>query len=411
MKFLPTLFCAFLLTMSCDEEQQVPIVNEQFEYCQIKSHGDFLLAIVGPTEMYVDVTGIDDAALFAAKNINDFGGVHGRTIGIVTCDTKAEISLAKNIMLELSERDDVVGIIGPSWSSIVLETYDIAVNAQKIMISTSATSPALSHIDDNGYFFRVIRSDAQPITVSAKVAKEYGYEKAFVLAPNDAYGHDAAQYFVDNFNGSTIVHEYDSSDGSFADTAINKILESDADFIFFLNHAQKDDEILFKTARSYGVKIPWMHLSYNEAINSVGDFARWFFGISTLQTNQKALDKYRRISSGVLNDIEHESEQTLAFDAVYMIAAAMQMSDNPVDGEQVKNILVHNMSTGYRVYPGEFQYMYTSPPQIDYVGASGEINFDENGDINSMYQFWRWNGKVEYINDCWSMYGRIRCDI
>ena len=56
------------------------------------------------------------------------------------------------------------------------------------MVSPSATSPALTTIEDNGYFFRTAPSDARQGEVLADIVKEKGIDEVAVTYTNNDYG-------------------------------------------------------------------------------------------------------------------------------------------------------------------------------------------------------------------------------
>ena len=67
------------------------------------------------------------------------------------------------------------------------------------MISPSATSPALSTIADNGYFFRTAPSDARQGQVLAEITMERGINEVAVTYTNNDYGKGLANSIKTNF--------------------------------------------------------------------------------------------------------------------------------------------------------------------------------------------------------------------
>ena len=59
-----------------------------------------------------------------------------------------------------------------------------------VMISPSATSPALSTIEDKGFFFRTSPSDARQGQVLADVLESRGISNVAVTYTNNDYGKD-----------------------------------------------------------------------------------------------------------------------------------------------------------------------------------------------------------------------------
>ena len=64
----------------------------------------------------------------------------------------------------------VTAIVGAACSGATTAAVAVASAAGIPMVSYASTSPALTTIDDNGYFFRVVPSDAQQAVALVQVA-------------------------------------------------------------------------------------------------------------------------------------------------------------------------------------------------------------------------------------------------
>lgn len=88
---------------------------------------------------------------------------------------------------------------------------NVAVPNGVAMISPSATSPALSTIADNGYFFRTAPSDARQGQVLAEITIERGINEVAVTYTNNDYGKGLSDSFINAYQGlggkvSAVVH-------------------------------------------------------------------------------------------------------------------------------------------------------------------------------------------------------------
>ena len=83
------------------------------------------------------------------------------------------------------------------------------------MVSPSATSPALSTIEDDGFFFRTVASDARQGEILADVVKEKGFDNVAVTFTNNDYGKGFADAFAKAFEaaGGTIAISAAHEDG------------------------------------------------------------------------------------------------------------------------------------------------------------------------------------------------------
>ena len=92
--------------------------------------------------------------------------------------------------------DKVNGIVGGMCSGETIATLEkVGVPNGVVMISPSATSPALTTIDDKGFFFRTSPSDARQGEVMADIILERGIKSVAVTYTNNDYGKGLAESF------------------------------------------------------------------------------------------------------------------------------------------------------------------------------------------------------------------------
>jgi len=93
------------------------------------------------------------------SSLNGIPGVGNqgqRHVGMLVCDHGAD---PKKVARHLTEDVKVPAIIGPSFSGVTLQVLDVTVPAKTLLISASATSPALTDVADDGLFWRTCPSD------------------------------------------------------------------------------------------------------------------------------------------------------------------------------------------------------------------------------------------------------------
>ena len=79
---------------------------------------------------------------------------------------------------------------------------NVAIPNGVVMVSPSATSPALSTIEDDGYFFRTAPSDARQGEIMAAIVNEKGIDTVAVTYTNNDYGKGLADAFAAAFESS-----------------------------------------------------------------------------------------------------------------------------------------------------------------------------------------------------------------
>ena len=148
-----------------------------------------LLGYTGPIESLMPH--MADAAELAIAEASDSGNfLGGATIEAVRADSTCIEAAAPTAAAEqLVNTDGVATIMGADCSGATTTVANqVAVPNGVVMKSRSATSPALSTVDDNGLFSRTAPSDARQGEVLADVVMGRGISTIAVSYTNNDYG-------------------------------------------------------------------------------------------------------------------------------------------------------------------------------------------------------------------------------
>lgn len=126
-------------------------------------------------------------ARLALKDVNAAGGILGKPVESIFSDDGTDVTKSVTEGKKLIA-DGVNAIIGPATSGGALAFMPFAVAAGVIEFTPSATSAALSAVDDNGLFFRTSPSDLLQAQALADVIMRGGAQKVFIVARDDPYG-------------------------------------------------------------------------------------------------------------------------------------------------------------------------------------------------------------------------------
>ena len=159
-----------------------------------------LLGFTGPIESLVGPMG--DGADLAIKEVSDSGALLGglqvvSVRGDTTCiDSAAAVAAAERLVTA----EQVDAIVGGDCSGVTIAMLQqVAKPNGIVMISPSATSPALSTIEDDGLFFRTAPSDARQGEVVADILQEMDIHEAAMTYTNNDYGKGLADSIQANF--------------------------------------------------------------------------------------------------------------------------------------------------------------------------------------------------------------------
>ena len=161
-----------------------------------------ILGFTGPIESLTPDMG--NSAELAFKEASDSGQLlGGQKISVVRADSTCIDAAAATAAAErLITSDKVAGIMGADCSGVTTAiANNVAVPNGVTMISPSATSPALSTIADNGYFFRTAPSDARQGQVLAEITMGRGFNDVAVTFINNDYGKGLSDSFINAYKG------------------------------------------------------------------------------------------------------------------------------------------------------------------------------------------------------------------
>jgi len=183
-----------------------------------------LQGFTGPLEAMIGA--MSGGANLAVTEANDSGKYLQGTIVVhqgdsVCIDAAVAIAEAERLIND----ENVMAIMGPNCSGNTGAVItNVLVPNGVVAISPSATSPALSTLEDGGWFFRTSPSDARQGQVLADIAISRGQTDMAVTYTNNDYGKGLADAFASAYEavGGTITvmsgHEDDKADYS-ADVA------------------------------------------------------------------------------------------------------------------------------------------------------------------------------------------------
>ncbi|HZO14895.1 MAG TPA: ABC transporter substrate-binding protein [Polyangiaceae bacterium] len=366
-------------------------------------------------------TAMQNSVRLAYSEFADFalglpGGEGGtpRPLAVIGCDEYADAERAARHLI------DTVGvpvIIGPSESGAVLDVaLLVSIPAGVLIMSPSATSPAITGLDDDNLVWRTAPSDAiqaVPLTLlverfEADVRLDLGLDPAeairlAVVSKADAYGTGISEAVLEilEFNGKDPlengsdffqrIYAGPAEDPSFDAVAIAAELTSFAPHVVVLLGTEESVSILAALENAWPGALPppryvltgWGKTPQTlELIGSANDELRSrILGAAPGRKNEN-FDKFVLRYKGAFGDVPSTFGASNAYDAAYVVAYAITASgDAPLVGGGI--------ATGFGMTVGGAQLIDVGPnpinqalgrlrggEAIDFSGASGPLDFD-----------------------------------
>ena len=335
----------------------------------------------------------------AVQLVNDAGGVNGTTLEVVHRDSATSEQIATDRASALVNVDGVNAIIGSLSSGVTLAVAEsVTIPGGALLISPASSSPAITVLDDNDMVFRTNVSDALQGVVAAALAEELGYSNVATTYINNAYGEGLTSVFETNFveKGGTVSAQvgHESGQASYL-SELRRASEGGAEVLMAIAYPETAG-VFLREAVEGGFFEDYLFVDATKSQDlfdtvGVAEFEGNYGtapGSPDTPTRQAFLSLYGSMTDGDPDSL-FISE---AFDAAVILALAIEHadSDDPVAARDSLRAVAN--APGERVGPNDIARaleLVRNGQDIDYVGAAGDQDFDENGDVLNTIEIWR----------------------
>lgn len=358
-----------------------------------------------------------DAVPFLVETVNACGGVNSKPVTLVAVDDQTDPKAGAAGMTKLATLDKVAGVVGSFASSVSTAAVTIGAQNKVMLISPGSTSPVFTQRakEYGGFWSRTAPPDTYQAAALAQLAKKKGYKKVSTVVINNDYGVGFEQAFITAFEklGGTVVNKdkpvrYDPKAQTF---------ETEAQAVF----AGKPDAVLGVFYEETGAL--FLKSAYQQGLSK---------GVQILLTDGVKSDTFpervgktddgKFIVAGNIGTVPGSKGQGLeafqklwqskkgappapytahAWDAAALLTLAAQSAkENTGTGIASKIREVANA-------PGEevsdvcqALKLLQEGKDINFQGASGNVDIDENGDVVGVYDVWQVgdDGKLKTID-------------
>jgi branched-chain amino acid transport system substrate-binding protein len=361
------------------------------------------------------------AVILALTEINTAGGIRGRHVGLVECDTEAEPVIAADVIAELGGAAPLSGVVGTGTSGTMIAAMAAAVSGEIPLISPAATSPEITALLDEGYLFRTAVSDDFQGNILAHIARREGFDAVTIISVENSWGDCLRDVFVARFpevreaagNGAGEVQLL-SFDASALDAAALVTAAQDwgPDAVLLIATAD-DGAAVIKTAANAGWYPRWLltdGIKGPNLVQQVGapDALEGALGTAPAAPVGPQYETFAAAFEAAWDEAPFTFSAT-GYDATYLLVAAMALAPDPDDGALVRDALAATSGGDARFGPGQWATaiaaMDAGATTLDYQGASGDVDLDENGDVQGNIEEWAIRDGVFVTEGCWTPAG------
>jgi len=348
------------------------------------------------------------AARVAMDEINAAGGVLGQRLALLVADDGTDEEVGKLAARQLID-EGAIAVFGSTASSVTLAATPIFVEAKLPVISGGSTSPALTTLADDGYFFRTIPSDSLQGKLLARRARELHHldRVAVIYIPN-AYGEGLSESFAGNFTALggqvTVSVAYEEGDTqSNYGALLSSVYGTNPQAIVLLAYPE-DGALIMKTYfTSFSEKDTfWLYadgVQDRDAFAGVAGMSNFTSlrheGTGAGAPSGARFDTFKsayRARWG--EDPSPGNGAAQIYDAVHLFALGLEAAGR-VDGTALRDALPAVSREGAPFAATDFaaaRAAVRSGADVDYQGVSGDVDFDAAGDVYGPYDIWKVQG-------------------
>jgi branched-chain amino acid transport system substrate-binding protein len=339
-----------------------------------------ILGFTGPLESITP--GMAAGAELAFTEANASGKLPGGlTLNVLRGDsTCIDAAAATATAAQLITSDNVAAIMGADCSGVTTAiANNVAVPNGVVMISPSANSPALTGIDDDGFFFRTAPSDARQGEILAALLLERGMDTVAITFTNNDYGKGLADAIAASFTalGGTVAinppHDAGKGDSS-AEVAAPQA--SGAEHLVVAGYVDQGGVGIVQASLDTGAFESFIFPDgmYGQSlIDSIGDEINGKVLGTLPGTEGQGAEFFATIANaaGVDPTGTYAPE---SYDAAALISLAIAAGGSADRASIRDHVLEVANAPGEPIYPGELAKaleLLAAGTDIDYVGASG----------------------------------------
>lgn len=235
------------------------------------------------------------AAELAVKKANEDGGIFNRRIELFVEDDKCKAEIAAQAASRLIQKEAII-VLGHTCSGATKAALEVYTPANVIVMSPSATNPALTQSGAYPTFFRTISPDDTQAKIQANfVIETLGLTKIALLHDQDDYGKGlvefVAQFLKKSDKAQIVLHEGITPGAKDYGEVISRIENTGAEIVVYGGYHPEAARLITQM-REKGMKIPFISgdgVKDNAFIKSAGQYADGVYATAPQDTSDNPL--------------------------------------------------------------------------------------------------------------------------
>ncbi|MFO1172153.1 MAG: ABC transporter substrate-binding protein [Hyphomicrobiaceae bacterium] len=350
-----------------------------------------LMDITGPIASFIPP--LQNAVNLAVQQANDGGGLLDGKAVAVFGDTTGNAQAAVDAASKLVNVEGVPIIMGALMSGTTISAANaVAIPGGVVMISPTATSPAITDLADNDLFYRLVPSDNYQGAVLAKIVLEEGIKKVAVTYVNNDYGVGIGTTFIDAFKaagGEVVAAEKHEEKKNSYRSELATLSKGGAEALVVVAYAGDSGSTIVKQAIEGGLFTRFIGtdgLRDETLIKEVGADAlkTSFFSSPSSPADNPAQKSLHDAFNAAFKEGADKAFVDQTYDATFLALLAIEKAGSADKTKMAAALREVASAPGEKVGPGEWakaKELIKAGKDIDYDGAGGAYDFDAKGDV------------------------------
>ncbi len=339
-----------------------------------------ILGFTGPLESITPAMG--SGAELAIAEVNEAGTLLDNAVveGIRADSTCIDAAAAQAAAERLVTSDGVHGIMGADCSGVTgAILQNVALPNGVVMISPSATSPGLSHAnnEDNGLFFRTAPSDARQGVVMTDVLIDRGITEVALTYTNNDYGKGLADAFEAAFSaaGGTVTINAAHEDGKADYSAeVAALASAGGEVLVVAGYTDQGGKGIIQASLDSGAYDRFVlpdGMVGQQLVDDIGADLNGSFG-QFPGTDSEGSALFLELAEGAGFDGTGAFSPE-SYDAAALLMLAMQAANSTASADYAAHVMDVANAPGTEIFPGQLAEaieLLKAGEEINYVGAT-----------------------------------------
>jgi branched-chain amino acid transport system substrate-binding protein len=350
------------------------------------------LAMTGPIPDLV--APMAQAVDLAATHVNEQGGMFadGEPFNIIRADSACDPTAAVDAVTKLINVNGVSAIVGPVCSgAAIAQAESVSIPAGVVTLSVSASSPAITTMEDGtDLVFRSAASDAYQGVALAELAIANGMTDIAVSYANDDYNAAIAEVFVQAYEGmgGTVTANEAAEPNKASYRSEVATLGATSDNLALFAYYGSGGITLMRNALETGAFTGFIGadgMLSDEVIEQIGaeNLGNVTFTTSASDDSTPSFGAWKELADAAGIPASDPFVPN-AYDATFMMALAIEHAGSDDREAIAESLRAIASAPGEVILPGQWaeaKAILEAGGDINYEGAAGNQDFDENGDV------------------------------